>query len=278
MWLAIWGCFAVFIMVFVGWTLVVLLQQKKAWAGFAKKHNLKYQPGTLMTSPVVTGEIGSWKISLYSGVQQTEDVRGQRFVTVLEFQMGRGMPTGGAIATKEFSGFIDSLIFDKTYKPELAEWDKSYVARTRSRKNLQAYLSKERLQLLHGLFAMKNSAVLFFFDEIEAVLRIETSDPLRDETHLNKIVQRVMTTVERLTPTEEEKKVFRQLFLDEKKRRESGLDEDDDGPVPEFTEKPVQPAAKPEPAPQPAAEPAPAAKEEAHKPHLKEKKPKKPKK
>lgn len=254
MWLAIWGCFAAFVVAFVGWTLVVLWQQKKAWSNFAKKHQLKYQPGTLMGSPVVSGELSKWKFSLYSGVQQTEDIRGQRFVSVIEFQLGRGMPTGAALATKEFTSFIEGLIFDRTYKPELAEWDKSYIVRTRSSKGLKAYLTKERQQILHSLFSMKNSTALFFFDEIEAVLRIETTDPLRQEEHLNKIVQRIMIAVERLAPTDAEKKEFRKLQAQEKKRREQGIDEDDeledgdlaDEPIGETAEEEVRAAsAKP---------------------------------
>jgi len=227
MWLAIWGIFAAFVAAFVIWTIAVLLQQKRAWLNFSKKHNLKYQPGAFMSSPTVTGELSGWKFSLYTGVQQTDDIRGQRFVSVIEFQLGRGMPTGAAIATKEFSGFVGSLVFDRTIKPELAEWDKTYLVSTRSALSLKAYLTKERQQILHGIFSMKNAAVLFFFDEIEAVLRIETADPLRNEDHLNKIVQRLLAAIARLAPSEAEKKEFRKLFAAEKKRREQGIDEDD---------------------------------------------------
>lgn len=243
MWLAIWGCFAAFILAFVGWTLVVLMQQKKAWHAFAKRHKLKYIPGKMMDSPTVTGDLNDRKFSLYTGVQQTDDIRGQRFVSVIEFQLGRGMPTGAAIATKEFAGFISGLIFDRDYKPELAEWDKSYIVRTRSNKNLGAYLTKERQQILHSLFSKKNCAVLYFFDEIEAVLRIETTDPLRNDAHLNKIVQGIQNAVERLVPSEEEKKVFRQLITEEKKRRNEGIDPDDDETV-------ANPAAPPSPEPE----------------------------
>lgn len=259
MWLAIWGCFAAFIVAFVGWTLVVLMQQKRAWANFAKKNKLKYTPGSFMGSPTVTGEMGKWNFSLYAGVQQTDDIRGQRFVSVIEFQLGRGMPTGAAIATKEFAGFINGLVFDKDFRPALAEWDKSYIARTRSVNSLGAYMTKERTQLLHSLFGLKNSAALFFFDEIEAVLRIETTDPLRNEEHLSKIVNRIMNAVERLSPTDEEKKVFRQLLLQEKKRREQGLDEDDNDTLTDSVTLAAEPEASPPPPVIEDAPPKPAA-------------------
>lgn len=208
--------------------MVVLFQQKKAWAAFAKKHKLKYEPGKMMDSPTVTGVFGERLFSLYTGVQQTDDIRGQRFVTIIEFQMGKGMPTGAAIATKDFMGFVSGLVFTQDYKPELAEWKEDYIARTRDRKNLKVYLTKERQQVLVGLFGMKNAAVLLFFDEIEAVLRIESSDPLRDVEHLDKIVNRIKQAVEVLIPTKEEKKKFKKLLAEEKKRIEEGHDDDED--------------------------------------------------
>lgn len=218
MWLAIWGIFAAFILVFVLWTMMVLFQQKKAWSAFARRRKLKYDPGTFMGSPVITGEIEGCPFSLYTGVQQTDDIRGQRYVTILEFQLGQGMPTGAAIATSDYAGFIDGLVFNQSYDPDLTEWKKEYVVRARSVQNLQAYLNKERLQILHLLFAMKNAAVLFFFDELEAVLRIETSDPLRTEAHLEKIVRRLTEAVSKLAPGKQEKEQFKALLAQERQQ------------------------------------------------------------
>ena len=116
MWLAIWALFAAFIVVYVGWTLVVLFQQKKAWAAFAKKNKMKYESPKLTESPVVSGTYGTYQLALYAAVQQTNDMRGQRFVNVIEFQFGKGMSTGAAIATKEFSGFINGLVFDRSWR------------------------------------------------------------------------------------------------------------------------------------------------------------------
>ena len=70
MWIAIWVCLVVFVLVFVGWTLLILLQQKKAWSDYAKKHKLKYESGKFMDAAVVTGNMDGSLFSLYSGVQQ----------------------------------------------------------------------------------------------------------------------------------------------------------------------------------------------------------------
>lgn len=228
MWISIWVCLVVFVFIFVGWTLLVLFQQKKAWEAFAKKNKLKYKSGTFMGSPEVSGDMNGYLFSLFSGSQQTEDVRGQRFVTIIEFQMGKGMPTGGVIATKEFSAFAEGLVFKQIYKPELAEWDGNYVVRARDKKNLDVYLSNERQKILYSIFKMKNASALFFFDEIEAVLRIETSDPLRNEAHLDKIIKQLLGAIDILVPTAKEKKEFKKLLAEEKKRQEDGFDEDED--------------------------------------------------
>ncbi|MCB9990971.1 MAG: hypothetical protein H6867_06280 [Rhodospirillales bacterium] len=221
MWLVIWCLFAVFIFVFVGWTAVILFQQKKTWANFAKRHKLEYEAGTIMGSPVVSGMLNERRFSLYTGAQQTDDIRGQRFVTIIEFQMGQGMPTGAAIATMEYLGFVDGLVFDESYDPGIPEWKSSYVVRTRDSKNLQAYLTDERLKLLQGLFSMKGASVLLFFDELEAVLRIETSDPLREGAHLDKIIKRLSDAADKLVPSAVEKERFKTLIEEEKARHKA---------------------------------------------------------
>lgn len=216
MWLAIWGLFAVLVLGFVGWTLLILHQQKKTWAAFAKRHKLTYQRGKFMDSPTVTGLLNGRRFSLYSGVQQTPDIRGQRFVTIVEFLFGPGFPTGAVMATKEYEGFINGLVFDQSYEPDLAEWRKDYILRTRNERSLRAYLTKDRLQALCTVFATKNAMTLFFFDELEAVLRIETSDPMRTDVYLNGIIRRLSDAADRLTPTAEEKAAFKVLLAEEK--------------------------------------------------------------
>ena len=227
MWIAIWVCFAAVVFAFVIWTLIVLFQQKKAWAAFAKRHKLKYEPGTLMGSPSVSGRYNDYVFSLYTGVQQTQDLRGQRFVTVIEFQLGSGMPTGGAVATSEFKTLIDNLIFNQSFVPDVSGWEPDYLARSRDLLNLKTWFTVERQEIMVKLFAIKRSSVLFFFDELEAVLRIETSDPLREEAHLEKIIKQFSNACDRLAPRDDERKIFKKLLQDEGQRGRV-MDDDED--------------------------------------------------
>lgn len=219
MWIIIWGVFAVLMIGFAAWNMTIMWQQKQAWKSLADKYKLNYESTGFMNSPNVSGKIDRSYFSLFSGVQRTDDVRGERFVTALEFMIGKGMPTGGALGTARMKSFIDTLIFEDTYVPDIEGWDESYVLRARDEEGIRAYLTKERLEELCRIFKMKNSTVLFFFDELEAVLRIETSDPLRNADHLEKIVNRLRDSVELLIPTAEEKRKFKTLLRDEEKRR-----------------------------------------------------------
>ena len=219
MWIIIWAIFAFLMLGFAAWNMMIMFQQKDAWKKLSEKRNLNYEPTGFMTSPNVHGKLDKALFSLFSGVQQTDDVRGQRFVTALEFQMGKGLPTGGALGTKQMKPFIDTLIFSETYEPGIEEWKDDYVLRVRDEEGAQAYLTEERLKALCSVFKMTNATVLFFFDEIEAVLRVETSDPLRNAEKLDKIVARLQDVVKTLTPSIEEKRRYQTLLRSEEKRQ-----------------------------------------------------------
>lgn len=206
MWIALWFVLSAFVMGVFVWSLRILIQQKRAWAAYAKKRGYEYIGGKMMDPPAVVATVNGMRLSLYTDIQRTNDVRAQRYVTIIEIVLGSGMPTGAAIATKELRPFIDSLNFtDSHTPPDFPEWSPSYIVKTRDTKKLAAYLTQNRLAVLHSLFSMKNSMALFFFDEEECVLRIETPDPLRNVEHLEKIVRRIVDAVEKLRLTEQEK-------------------------------------------------------------------------
>lgn len=192
MWIALWIFISAFIIGIALWSMQILRQQKRAWSAFARKYNYDYDPGKLMESPRINAVINHMKVALYTDVQRVNDVRGERYVTIIEITMGGGMPTGAVITTPEWQAFVDSLTFSQDYTPDNANnWKPSYIIKTHDVQTLRSYLTKERVHALEKLFAMKNSMSLFFFDEQEAVLRVETSDPLRDPRHIEKIMKRL---------------------------------------------------------------------------------------
>jgi len=200
MWIFIWLLVAAFILGFFAWSTIALLQQKNAWKKFADKYELNYDPGKMLGTALVTGRLQGLRFNLFSGTEATDDVRGQRYMTIIEFEMGSGMRVSGAIGTPEMKMFIDGLNYTDTMTPKLKEWHEDYLIRTHDAEELAKYLDEERQMMLHKVFSMKNSVAIFLFDKIESVLRIETSDPLVNEEHLEKIIKTLMAVCKKLKP------------------------------------------------------------------------------
>lgn len=205
MWIFLWFVASAFIVGVFSWSLVILQQQKRAWSAFAKKHSLAYIPGKLVEAPAMKGAIFGYQAAFYPDVQASQDQRGQRFVTVLEFDLGVGGVTGAVLGSSNFATFISQIAFNDTMEIDYPEWDKTRIVRTRDTAVLKQYLTSERLGLLHSLMTMNNSTVLYFFDEQSSILHIETSDPIRDAARMEKIVQKITSSLDKLKPTAEER-------------------------------------------------------------------------
>lgn len=200
MWIFIWLLLSVFVIGIFLWSIRILYEQKRAWRAFATKMKLDYKPGRLTEAPTITGMIRNHRVSFFSGAQKTTDMRSERFVTVIEIELGKGMPTGGAVATKDYEAFLQGLAMNETFMPDNPEWDPGYLIRARNGEALRAWLTLDRQQALKTVFNMKNAIVLFLFDELECVLRIETSDPLRKAEHMEKIMKKLLAIGARLSP------------------------------------------------------------------------------
>lgn len=212
----LWLVLSAFVLIVYGWSIRVLFQQKAAWKKFSEKNKLEYEPGRLVESPRITGRYKNHRFYLYTGVQTTPDVRGQRFVTILEVELGKGVPVAGVLGTANMETFIVNLNFSQEYTPNNKHWDDSYSMKTRNASVLRRYLTDERFEVINKLFSMKNSDVLLFFDDVDSVLRVETSDPLRDADRLEKILTRILGYLEVLRVTDKEFQSLEKL-MEEKK-------------------------------------------------------------
>lgn len=208
MWVFLWAVASAFILGVFGWSLFILHQQKRAWSAFAKKHNLSYIPGKMVEAPAMKGAIFGYQVAFFPDIQATQDQRGQRYITVLEFDIGQGGATGAVVGSANFATFISNLAFAETIDVDFPEWDKTRIIRTRDPEVLKAYLTRERLEFLHSVMQMKNSTALFFMDEKNAILHIQTTDPIRDAERLEKIVQKITNSLSKLRLTEAERAAF----------------------------------------------------------------------
>lgn len=198
----IWGVLSIFIIAVSIWSAQILFRQKAAWRTFATKMGLTYQRGpTLLSSPIVGGNVGKYGFGLFSEERPAADARGQRFNTVIELALRKGMPTVGAIGTEGMAKIIEQLSgMTETISIKDPDWDATWVVRTQDASLLEPYMTQARIDVLKKIFRMKIMAALFVFDKEDAVLRIETADPLQNAEKIEKIVKGMCAQLELLDP------------------------------------------------------------------------------
>ena len=116
MWFFIWLIIALFILGFFAWSTFAIFKQKSTLKKFAEKNDLTYEPGKILDTAVVTGRLQGMRFNLFSGTEPTEDVRGQRYMSIIEFELGSGMRVNGVLGTPEMKMFIDTLNYTDTIK------------------------------------------------------------------------------------------------------------------------------------------------------------------
>lgn len=205
MWIFLWFVASAFILGVFGWSIIILQQQKRAWSAFAKKHNLSYIPGKLVEAPAIKGAIFGYQAAFFPAVQATQDQRGQRYVTALEFDLGVPGITGAVLGSPNFATFISDLPFAESIDIDFPEWDKTRIVRTRDKEALQKYLTPERLKFLHNMMSLKSSTALYFIDDKNSILHIQTTDPIRDAERFEKIVQKITNSLDVMKPTTDER-------------------------------------------------------------------------
>lgn len=207
MWIFLWLVVSCFILGIFFWSVRILFMQKRAWRAFAVKMNLSYQEEKgLLVSPRVNGSLGPYGFGLISEAQATEDSRGMRYVTVLEFALRSGVPGAtGALGTQKMTPIISSLIAQNPLSLTDTDWDVNWFIRASNVAIVEKYLTPERIDVLKKIFRMKMLGALLIFTEDETILRIESADPLSDPVRTEKIVRGVQTQLPALVVTAEER-------------------------------------------------------------------------
>lgn len=243
MWIAIWFVLSAVVLGITAWSYLILFQQKKAWATFAARHKMEFSRGRLFGAPSMRGVVGNHFVSFFIGRQDMDDARSFRYVTVIEINLRAGLPTSAAIGTPDTKAVVGILPLEYDVPPPepAGLWDKEWPARARDPGKFYAYMTPARVEALRNVFTTKGIIALFFFDEVDTLLRLETSDPLRDEQRLERAMARILGEADKLMPTPEERK------LAEEERRARGTTNvkpvETAGPTPAT---PAQPAKAPQ--------------------------------
>lgn len=191
-WIMIWVFLSVFILGTSLWSYQILFRQKKVWAQFAKRHNMEYIAGPLLKNPTVRGVFRDYYISLFSQEQIADEGRSKALRTIIQFDMRPGMPVEGIIASPGLRNFALSLGLPEDVVPDFPGWNKGILIRTQSKELLTPYLTQERLQTLHAMMGIKNSNLVFIFNEGESLIRFEFADPLDEIGRMERLIGKII--------------------------------------------------------------------------------------
>lgn len=205
MWLFIWIVLSSIVIGSTLWSLKILMDQKGAWEKFAKDKKFILNKGTLMGPAEMNGVIGEYKLSFFTAERDGEDSRNRRLMTVMEINLIDGGVDGGVFGTQKMLPFMQSLDKLHSYKIEGVSWEDGHFAFVHNDEAVRAYLTADRLDAMSQILKTKNADVVVLFNARELLVRMETSDPMKNTEKLDKITKRTMTLMEKLRVTPEQR-------------------------------------------------------------------------
>lgn len=163
-----------------------------------------------MESPTVSGLIGKFGISCFSATRDPEDAKSRRFVSVIELKLPDGLVGSAAAGTKDMIVFLQTLGALKPHTIESDLWNgDNYYYFTANSYLSDAYLTEKRLKHLVAILSVKNAEVVIMHDDNEAIVRVETPDPIQEMAKAEKVINFLIKHSEGLMVTKEERKALK---------------------------------------------------------------------
>jgi hypothetical protein len=207
-WFLLWFVLAIIILGATVWSTIILMQQKKAWKAYAAKKGLVFTANKFFESPTLEGIIDGYNVSFFTALQQKEDSRKNRQISVMQINANCSFVDGIGAGTKEMLPFLQSLEAITPHDMKVRKWDKAHHIQSQNKSIIDAYLSEERVAILSGILKMPNADVLILLDKNEGVFRFETSNPFQDEKKIEVLVDKLIARIEKLKPSDEEVKTL----------------------------------------------------------------------
>jgi hypothetical protein len=200
------------------WSLIILFRQKKAWEAYAKRKGLTFTKGKFSSSCEMEGSIDGFHVSFFSATQQKEDSRKNRQLTVMQLTLPKPFVNAIGAGTAEMLPFLNSLSEVTPHPIESDKWDKkTNHLFSKNKKSVETFLTPERITILNNILKMKNSDNLILMEEEQGVFRFETSNPMTDVGTIDRLVSKLIASIRKLVPSEEELKSLQALYsVDEK--------------------------------------------------------------
>lgn len=237
LWILLWLALSAIILGASGWSAYILYRQKETWRAFAAKHKFTYTAGKMMGPPSLEGFIDKYGVSFFTAERQAPDVRDRRFVTVVEITCPEGFIEAAVAGTSEMVPFMESL---PNLSPMLAEmdpatkekWDDKNRIFARNRDAVRLYLTPERMTHLAALLGTRNADVIVLFDDTQALVRLETSDPILDADKAEKVIKRLILHAQGMRITKQERAEIKERAKADEETGETEEQEQDAPVVP----------------------------------------------
>jgi hypothetical protein len=198
---------AVAIVGFFVWSLVILFRQRRVWRAFAAARGLAYAlPSRLMECPTVSGTLGGVPFALFGSAHVRPGGRGTATKrTTIEVSVQGHMPSAGVLATGDMTTLAAApdLNVGGVVPVRLEGFDGPFVARARDGEAFAAYFTPERLAPFVRLAQARGAWVIFLMQEGEALLRLDTPDPLDDRVRLEAAARSMVGAARALAPARE---------------------------------------------------------------------------
>lgn len=192
--------------------MVILFKQKSAWAKYAKDKGLVYTKGTFSGPCMMEGTINDFSVSFFTAMQQKEDSRKNRQLTVVQLILSKSFIDMLAAGTQEMLPFLNSLDALTPHAIENEKWDSKHNHLfSKNKKAVENYLTDERIIILNNILKISNSDNFVILSDDQGLFRFETSNPLTDADKIDKLVTKLMINITKLRPDKDEAMKLKEL-------------------------------------------------------------------
>jgi len=188
----LWVFISLFLLGFWGWTLLVVTQQKRAWKLFAEKRKMRYHDTGMFSTPMVSGAIESYGVSLFASEHSELDARSYKRLTAIEVSLQSNFPFTSVVASGGMVGVVDAFDIRHEYKPTVKGWDNSYVLRTSDLNMAHSYFTDERIKNVVELMKKDKVWVILAIIEDRGILRLDTPYPIDNPKDLDALIKQMI--------------------------------------------------------------------------------------
>ncbi len=223
----IWFSISSFLLGFWLWTIYMLFRQRKAWKFYAQKRKLRYSSDGFYEGSSINGEIGGYKVSIFTSEHSELDARSKRRLSAIEVSLHSELSVYSAIASGGMVPIVEDLDLHQEFRPEFNRWDDSYIIRTRDSNYISKYLDEVRISKIVDLMEENKVWVIILFLGVPGLLRIDTPDPLDNPKKIDYLVKKMIEVARILELKDgEEKDLQREISNISDKQKVLDIDDD----------------------------------------------------